>query len=150
MNNDKQITITIGELDKFLFEEVITAVKPLHPEDHRAALKLGMSIVDAVMAKFDDVAKRAAKSEAARKAVAARWAPPAAPADATAAPTEPEKQKRKRRTKAEMEAAKAAATPPTPVAPVEAIAPPPPPAFAPPPPAFAPAAPEAPAAPTFG
>jgi len=117
MNNDKQITVTVGELDKFLFEEVIAAIKPF-PEDHRAALRIGMAIVDNVMAKFDDVAKKAARSEAAKKAVAARWSPPAPPQNPGAEPVpaefadpseSPTAGKRRRRTKAEMEAARAGA-----------------------------------------
>ena len=118
MNNDKQVTVTVGELDKFLFEEVIAAIKPVFPEDHRAALRIGMAIVDNVMAKFDDVAKKAARSEAAKKAVAARWSPPAPPQNPGAEPVpagfadpseSPTAGKRRRRTRAEMEAARAGA-----------------------------------------
>ena len=170
MNNDKQVTVTVGELDKFLFEEVIAAIKPVFPEDHRAALRIGMAIVDNVMAKFDDVAKKAARSEAAKKAVAARWSPPAPPQNPGAEPVpaefadpseSPTAGKRRRRTKAEMEAARAASTPPAPVfdgplPPVEHIPdntlPPPPPfmPFALPEPAAVVGEPTPVAAPTFG
>jgi hypothetical protein len=176
--NDKQIILSNSELDKFLFEEVISAVKPLFPDDHRAALKAGMAIVDAVMEKFDVVAKRAVKSENARKAVAARWSPPP-PQNPGSEPVPAEfsaplaaKPLRKRRTKAEMDAIRAAngnlqpkSNPdPAEVVGMATLAPPPPPplagfepappAFAPPPPPFAPPGFEAPAttagAPTFG
>jgi len=170
MNNDKQVTVTVGELDKFLFEEVIAAIKPVFPEDHRAALRIGMAIVDNVMAKFDDVAKKAARSEAAKKAVAARWSPPAPPQNPGAEPVpaefadpseSPTAGKRRRRTKAEMEAVRAASTPPAPVfdgplPPVEHMPDnslPPPPPFAPfalPEPVAVVGEPTPVAAPTFG
>jgi hypothetical protein len=76
MNKEQPVTMSLAEIDAVLFETLTSEFKTMYPNDHRTALRAAMHVADKVMTQIEPVAARAYKSEMAKKAAAARYAPP--------------------------------------------------------------------------